>query len=223
MNRACLAEMAGTFSLIFVGTGAIVVDASTGSPGGAGVSLAFGLVVMSMVIALGGVSGAHINPAVTLGLWAAGRFPAGGVLPYLVAQLTGGVAASGLLAWLIADGGALGATVPHMGFIETFTLEATFTFLLMSVILNVDGGTPGGRTLAGIAIGGTVGLCALFGGPLTGASMNPARSLAPGLVSGQLNGVWIYLTAPVAGSLLAVAGCRRFRRNCCTPVFGESC
>ncbi|MCC6573696.1 MAG: aquaporin [Planctomycetes bacterium] len=202
--RPFLAEFVGTFALVFAGTGAIVVnDVSRGVVTHVGVSLTFGLVVMAMIYALGNVSGAQINPAVTLALAAAKKFPARSVLPYFAAQVAGALAASGLLRLLFPAHAGLGATLPAGEAWQSFVLELVMTWLLMLTIFGVAG-----QKIAGVVVGGVVALEALFGGPVSGASMNPARSLAPALVSGRLEHLWIYLAATTLGALLAapVAG-----------------
>lgn len=225
MFRKCMAEWVGTFALVFVGTGAIMAGesgfewVSRGS-----IALAFGGVVAAMVMAVGRISGAHLNPAVTIGLWRAHRFQAAWVVPYVISQVCGAVTASHFLWWLVDGRGSLGATIPAIGEGGAFALEVALTFLLTSVILRVTSGNRTGLLIPAIAIGGTIGLAALFAGPLTGASMNPARSLAPALAAGNLYGIWIYLTAPILGSVLAVTACRSARPSgCCVPAeAGES-
>lgn len=215
--RRCAAEAIGTFALVFAGTGAIVVDqASGGSLSHPGVALTFGLVVMVMIYAVGDVSGAHLNPAVTLGFWAARRLPGRDVLPYAASQCAGALVGSGLLALLFRDPGGLGATAPAGAVSQAFAFEVILTFFLMFVILGVATGAQEKGVMAGVAVGATVGLAALFGGPICGASMNPARSLAPAVVSGELGHLWLYLAAPPLGALLAVLGCRCVREpGCC--------
>jgi aquaporin Z len=217
--RRLAAEFVGTFALVFAGCGAIVADGlSGGAVGPVGIGLTFGLVVMAMIYAVGDVSGAHLNPAVTVGFWASGRFPGRRVVPYAAAQCAGAFAASGLLAWVAGGAAGLGPTLPRVPVLQAFVLELLLTFVLMFVILTVATGAKEVGALAGIAVGAVIALEALFAGPLTGASMNPARSLAPAVVGGTLSGLWIYLTAPVAGALLGVAGCRGVRgADCCTP------
>ncbi len=201
----CLAEGVGTFVLVFCGTGAIVVDGlSGGQLGHVGVALTFGLVVTAMVYTFGEVSGAHINPAVTIAFWAAGRFAARRILPYVGAQVLGAISASLLLRWLFPDAQGLGATVYAGPVAQALVLEAILTFVLMLVIIHVATGSREVGTLAGIAIGATVALEALFAGQITGASMNPARSLGPALVGGEMAGLWLYVVGPVAGGLLGV-------------------
>jgi aquaporin Z len=201
-----LAEAIGTFALVFAGTGPVVIDEVTGGKvTHVGIALTFGLVVMAMIYAVGDVSGAHLNPAVTLGFWFARRLPAKSVLPYIASQLMGALAASALLAALFA-GSSLGATHPYGPWWHSFVLEVVLTFMLMFVILSVASGPKERGLLAGVAIGGVIAFEALFAGPISGASMNPARTLAPALVSGNLADVWIYLTAPVLGAALGALG-----------------
>lgn len=203
--RTYLAEGVGTFSLVFAGTGAVIVNDLTGGViTHVGIALTFGLVVMAVIYAIGDVSGAHINPAVTFGFWAARRFPGSQVLPYVLSQFVGAVLASGLLRLLFPSHQGLGATLPVGSAFQSFVLEIVLTFLLMFVILCVAIGAKEKGLMAGTAIGGTVALEALFAGPISGASMNPARSLAPALVAGELTHQWIYLTAPLLGVVIAV-------------------
>lgn len=170
----------------------------------AGVAAVWGLTVMAVIYAVGDVSGAHINPAVTLGFWIARRFPGGRVIPYIASQCTGAIAASLALALLFPENRSLGATLPAGPQMQSFALEILLTFFLMFVILSVAAGSKEKGTMAGIAIGAVVGLEAMFAGPVSGASMNPARSLAPALVSFHFSDLWIYLTAPFLGAALAV-------------------
>ena len=205
--RTLLAEALGTYALVTGGTGAIVVDGLTHQLGHGGVAAAFGLVVVVIIYTFGEVSGAHCNPAVTFGFWLAGRFAGRRVLPYVAAQLLGALAASATVRLLVpgAAGSGLGGTYPTLPTGPTWGLELLLTAGLMLVILQVSAGAREKGITAGLAVGALVGLEALVAGPLTGASMNPARSLGPALVSGQLGGLWIYLTAPLAGAALAVA------------------
>ena len=205
MRQKALAEFFGTFALVFAGTGAIVVnDVHGGAVSHVGVALTFGLVVLSMIYAVGDISGAHLNPAVTLGFAAAGRFKAGAVAPYLLAQGLGALAASGTLRALFPAHATLGATLPTGSVGQSFAFELLLTLMLMVVILRVSTGAKEKGITAGIAVGSVIALEALFAGPVCGASMNPARSLAPALMSGHVEHLWVYLIAPTLGALLAV-------------------
>jgi aquaporin Z len=207
--RRALAEAIGTFALVFVGTGAIVVnDVTGGAVSHVGIALSFGLVVMTMIYAVGDVSGAHFNPAVTLGFFTARRMPASDVVLYVASQCTGALLASLLLRVLFPDAPGLGGTTPAGSAGQSFVLEGVLTFFLMFVILGVATGAKEKGMMAGVAVGGAVALGALFGGPISGASMNPARSLGPAVVSGELGAIWIYLLAPTLGAGLAVLGFR---------------
>ncbi|MGB1581423.1 MAG: MIP/aquaporin family protein [Nevskiales bacterium] len=224
LTRPLMAEMIGTFALVFAGCGAIVVnDLSGGVIGHGGIAACFGLVVMAMIYAVGDTSGAHFNPAVTLAFWLSGRLPFGTVIPYIVAQCLGAILASA--AWLLIAPAHpnLGATQAGMGLWAVFLLEVIISFFLMFVILNVATGAKEKGLMAGVAIGATVALCALFAGPLTGASMNPARSLGPALVSGEMAQLWLYLMAPIVGTALAVPACRLACDSaCCEPLETET-
>ncbi len=209
LTNKLVAEAIGTFALVFAGCGAIVVnDVRDGAVTHVGIALTFGLVVMTMIYAVGDVSGAHLNPAVTIGFWAARRLDSASVIPYIVAQLVGAFLASGSLRLLFPRHETLGSTVPFGSWHQSFFLEVVLTALLMFVILCVSSGAKEKGIMAGAAVGAVIGLEALFAGPISGASMNPARSLAPAVVSADLQYVWLYLTAPVIGALLAVFGCR---------------
>jgi aquaporin Z len=216
-GRKYVAEFIGTFALVFAGTGAIITnDMTGGTVTSLGVGLTFGLIILTMIYAVGDVSGAHFNPAVTLGFFAARRFEAKMILPYVLSQLAGALAASLLLRGLFPQHPTLGGTVPAGSALQSLILEIILAALLMFVILNVSTGAKERGITAGIAVGSVIALAALFAGPISGASMNPARSLAPALVSQHLANLWIYLVAPVAGALLAVVGCRRVRKDCCS-------
>ncbi len=217
--RALAAEVLGTFALVFAGTGAIVVnDASGGAVSHVGVALTFGLVVLAMIYAVGDVSGAHLNPAVTLGFLAAGRFERRLVVPYLAAQCVGALLAS-LAMWLLFPSHpTLGATTPSGPAVQSFVMEGILTFLLMFVILSVATGAKEKGVMAGVAVGAVIALEALFAGPVSGASMNPARSLAPALVSGRIDHLWLYLAAPVLGGWIGVLAHECVRAPAGVPV-----
>jgi MIP family channel proteins len=215
--RRLAAEALGTFALVFAGTGAIVVnDASGGAVSHVGVALTFGLVVLAMIYALGDVSGAHLNPAVTLGFLVARRFEGRLLAPYVASQCAGALLASLCLRLLFPASATLGATLPAGEALQSFALEAVLTFLLMFVILSVSTGSKEKGALAGVAVGAVIALEALFAGPVSGASMNPARSLAPALVALRLEHLWVYLTAPLLGACAAVLACRCVQApGCC--------
>jgi aquaporin Z len=199
------AEALGTLMLVFAGTGAVIVnDLYGGVVSHAGVAAVWGLSVMTVIYAVGDGSGAHINPAVTIGFWLARRFPKEKVPPYIASQCLGAVAASFALKALFPESEGLGGTTPSGPAMQSFALEAILTFYLMFVILCVASGSKEKGIMAGCAIGAVVGLEALFAGPVSGASMNPARSLGPAVASMRLEDLWIYLTAPFAGASLAV-------------------
>lgn len=215
--KKCAAEALGTFALVFAGTGAIVInETSGGAITHAGIALTFGLVVLAMIYTVGDVSGAHLNPAVTLGFWTARRLPGREVAPYIASQLIGALIASGLLRLLFPQSKYLGATQPAGSELQSFILEIVLTFLLMLTILNVSTGAKEKGITAGIAVGAVIGLEAMFAGPICGASMNPARSLAPALVSAHLEHLWLYLIAPPLGAAAAMFACRFIREpGCC--------
>jgi aquaporin NIP len=199
------AEVIGTFALVFCGTGAIVINEETaGVISHAGVAFTFGLIVTVMIYALGPISGAHLNPAVTIGFTVAKRFPPKEILPYIFSQAVGALLASLLLRFLFVNNERLGATLPSGTALQSFVLETVLTFLLMLVIMQVATGSKEQGMFAGLAIGSTVLLEAMFAGPICGASMNPIRSFSPAIVSGHLDHLWIYLTAPVLGATLAI-------------------
>jgi aquaporin Z len=215
--RKLAAEGFGTFALVFAGTGAIVInDVSGGTVSHVGIGLTFGLVVLAMVYALGDVSGCHLNPAVTLGFFAARRFEGVWVIPYIVSQCLGAILASLTLRLMFPSHATLGATLPAGSDLQSFVLEAILTLILMFVILSVSTGSKEKGILAGVAVGSVIALEALFAGPISGASMNPARSLAPALVSFRLDSLWVYLTAPVLGACASVVTCRCVQQpGCC--------
>ncbi|NEO19129.1 MIP/aquaporin family protein [Moorena sp. SIO4A5] len=209
--REAVTEGMATFILVFVGTGAVMVNHITrGALTHLGVSFVFGAVVAALIYATGHISDAHINPAVTLAFWASGFFPARKVLPYILAQCIGAIAASTLLLLTLGYVADLGATLPLQGnWFQSLVLEVVLTFILMFVILGsgLDRRAPIG--FAGLAIGLTVALEAACFGPITGASMNPARSLGPALVAGIWQHQWIYWVAPIVGAQLAVIAYRQ--------------
>lgn len=216
LMKSLFAEFLGTAALVFAGTGAIVInDVSGGVIGHAGIAITFGLIVLAMIYTFGDISGAHLNPAVTLAFCVAGRFDTARVLPYVVAQITGAIAASLILRVLFPAHPTLGATLPAGTLSQSFILEIILTFILMLVILSVSTGAKEKGITAGIAIGAVVALEAMFAGPICGASMNPARSLAPAIVSGNKIALWLYLTAPVLGALLAIPACIGVRESGC--------
>jgi aquaporin NIP len=214
--KQLIAEFLGTFALVFAGTGAIVIDnVSGGSVTHVGVALTFGLIVLAMIYTLGDISGAHINPAVTIGFWAARRFDARNNLLYVGSQCAGALVASVTLRLLFPTDILLGATIPAGSPIQSFILELILTALLMFVILGVSTGAREKGITAGIAIGSVIALEAMFAGPICGASMNPARSLGPAIVSLHLQSLWIYLLAPTIGALVGVLACRCVRETGC--------
>ena len=217
LRRALTAEAIGTFALVFAGTLAIIVDdTSGGAVSHVGVALVFGLVVLAMIQAFGDVSGAHFNPAVSLAFVFAGRFPARRLVPYWTAQFVAAVAASACARLLFPLHPTLGATLTSDPWSQAFALEVVFSFFLMLVILSVSSGSRERGLLAGIAIGSTVAFGALCAGPISGASMNPARSFGPAIASGRLENLWLYFAAPALGMLLSVPACRLTQAaGCC--------
>ncbi len=200
-----VAELIGTYAMVFCGTGAIIInEISNGTITHLGIAITFGLIVMAMIYALGEISGAHLNPAVTIAFAVDKKFSWKEVFPYTLFQFLGATLATLSLHFLFPTNINLGATVPFGSDIQSFILELILTFFLMLVILNVSTGAKEKGIVAGIAVGSVVGLEALFAGPICGASMNPFRSLAPAIISGNLQSIWIYLTAPVLGAILAV-------------------
>lgn len=211
-----LSEFIGTFSMIFCGCGAMVINDYTGGvithPG---VAITWGLIVMSMIYAFGDISGAHFNPAVTLSFAVAKKFSWKEVPMYMTSQFFGAITASIILLFLFPKSD-LGATIPIIEPLKVFVIELLLSFFLMVVIINVSTGSKEIGPIAGFAIGGVILLEAMFAGPLTKASMNPVRSLAPALVSGNFSHIWVYLTAPFLGMLLAVFSCKLVKdENCC--------
>ena len=212
------AELLGTYILVFVGTGAIMINEITGGAvSHLGVGLSFGLVVMSMIYTIGDISGAHINPAVTLAFSVAKRFPKNQILPYISFQLVGAILASASLYFMFPEANTMGETLPLKGnWLQSFMLELVLTFILMFVVLNVSTGAKEKGVTAALAIGGVVAFEATFAGPISGASMNPARSIAPALFSGDLTHLWLYVVATTLGAVLAVYSCRLVQnKGCC--------
>ena len=199
------AEAIGTYMMVFCGTGAIIINQEmNGVITHPGIAATFGLIVAAVIYALGDVSGAHINPAVTIAFALRKVFPVKEIIPYVFSQSIGAVLASLSLHLLFPLNEQLGGTFPAGSIMQAFVLEILLTFFLMFVILRVSHGSREQGIMAGMAIGAVVLLEALFAGPITGASMNPARSIGPALVSGELQFLWIYIAAPIAGSSLAV-------------------
>jgi aquaporin NIP len=198
--RALVAEAIGTFALVFAGAGAVMVDAKTHALGHVGVALTFGLVIMAMIYAVGHVSGAHFNGAVTFAFALTRHFPWSRAAAYWIAQGVGALAAAALLRASLGNVAHVGATLPAGSEGQSFLWEAVLSFFLMFVIMAVATDTRAVGEAAAIAIGGTIGLDAMFGGPISGASMNPLRSLGPAVISGDLHSLWLYLTAPVLGT-----------------------
>ncbi|HET8892967.1 MAG TPA: aquaporin [Gaiellaceae bacterium] len=211
--RAFAAELVGTFALVFAGCGAVMVDARTHALGHVGVALTFGLVIMAMIYAVGHVSGAHFNAAVTLAFALSRHFPWKRALGYWVAQFLGALAAAALLRGSLGDIAHVGATLPSGSQGQSFLWEFVMSFFLMFVVMAVATDTRAVGEAAAIAIGGTIGLDAMFGGPISGASMNPMRSLAPALVSGELHALWLYIAAPVLGTSLGALTYRFVRAD----------
>ncbi len=213
-----LAELIGTFALVFVGCSAIVVsDIHPAAVNSMGIAAVFGLVVMSMIYAVGNVSGAHFNPAVSIAFTVAGRLPKEKLISYIMAQCLGAIFAASIILLLFPHHETLGSTLPNADIWRVFLLEVILTFFLMFVILNVATGYKEKGIMAGVAVGGIVGLEALFAGPITGASMNPARSLGPALLSQQWATLWLYIFAPIIGALLATPTCRWVQGDDCCP------
>lgn len=222
--KSYLAELIGTFALVFAGTGAVIInDVSGGAITHVGVALTFGLIVLAMIYTVGDVSGAHLNPAVSFGFWFARRFPSRKLLPYIAFQILGALLASASLKILFPQHQTLGATLPSGSSLQSFVLEIILSFFLMFVIINVSVGAKEKGLMAGVAVGAMVGLEALFAGQISGASMNPARSIAPALVSGRVSELWIYIFAPLVGAFLGILGCRCIQAKDCCAKLQEQC
>lgn len=200
--RALTAEAIGAFALVFAGAGAVMIDEKTERLGQVGIALTFGLVIMAMIYAVGHISGAHFNPAVTFAFALTRHFPWSRTLAYWTAQLGGALAAALVLRASLGDVAHVGATLPAGSDGQSFLWETILTFFLMFVVMAVATDSRAVGEAAAIAIGGTIALDALFGGPISGASMNPARSLGPALASGTFGSLWVYLVAPPLGAAL---------------------
>ena len=201
--KKVLAEYIGTFALVFAGTGSVIIDQqANGIITHVGIAITFGLVLMSMIYTFGGVSGAHFNPAVSIAFSAGGKLPVAELPGYIVAQILGAISASLILKFLFPANELLGATIPSGPAMQSFVLEMIITFLFMLVIIDVALGEQ--KIFAGIAIGGALAFLILFEGPISGGSLNPARSIGPAIASGHFEHLWIYLTAPVIGALGAI-------------------
>lgn len=212
------AEFLGTFIMIFCGCGAMAINDITGAVTHPGIAITWGLVVMTMIYAFGEISGAHFNPAVTIAFAYAKKFQWKEVPKYIIAQFLGALAAAFILLFLFPESEFLGATSPAEGFeaYKAFVLELLLTFFLMVVIINVSTGSKEIGTMAAVAVGAVILLEAMFAGPMTKASMNPIRSLAPAIASGHFQHLWLYLTAPFIGAFLAVVSCKFIKDdNCC--------
>ena len=211
------AELLGTYILVFVGAGAVVIDSVTG--GGVshlGIGLTFGLVVMAMIYAIGDVSGAHINPAVTIAFAVAKRLPKNEIFPYVSFQILGAILASATLYFMFPGAETMGQTLPlNDNWLQSFVLELILTFILMFVVLNVSTGAKEKGITAALAIGGVVAFEATFAGPICGASMNPARSIGPAIFSGDLTHLWLYVVATTLGAILAVYSCKLIHDKDC--------
>ena len=215
--KKLIAEFSGTFLLVFAGTGAIIINQTTdGMIGNAGIALAFGLAVLIVIEIFGDVSGAHVNPAVTIGFAFANRFSWREVLPYIASQITGAILASFVLKLLFPASQFLGATIPAGSQLQSLILEFLMSAILMFIILSVSSGAKEKGINAAATIGMVVALEAFLGGPVSGASMNPARSIGPALVSENISSLWIYIIAPIIGALCAVPICRATHdATCC--------
>lgn len=210
MQKKLIAELIGTFILVFAGTGAIIINDIANAIGHVGIALTFGFVIVALIYSFAHVSGAHFNPAVTIAFWSMGEFERKNVIPYISAQILGGVFASLALYLLlrenfalVSDVSYLGATLPSGSVSQSFGFEFILTFILMIVICSSAVHGKATKDFAGLAIGLTVGLESMFAGPITGASMNPARSIAPALVSGNIENLWLYIVATIFGAVCA--------------------
>ncbi|MGG3467259.1 aquaporin [Neobacillus pocheonensis] len=203
MKKKLISEFLGTYFLIFAGTGAIVINEITKSLTHVGIALTFGLVVMALIFTFGHLSGAHFNPAVTIGFLIHGDINKKEAFYYIVIQVIAGIAASATLLFLFGNVASLGTTLPRGTWSQSFILEFILTFFLMMVIFGSAVHGKAVKSFAGIAIGATVGLEAMFAGPICGASMNPARSIGPAFVSGTTQHLWVYIVATILGAACA--------------------
>ena len=213
-----ISEFIGTFAMVFCGCGAMTINEITGgSITPVGVAITWGLIVMAMIYAFGEISGAHFNPAVTFGFAYAKKFPWKEVPKYIIIQILAAFIACLVLWILFPESESFGHTYPAEGFApyKAFILELLLTFFLMLVIINVSTGSKEIGTMAAVAVGGVILLEAMFAGPMTKASMNPARSIGPAIVSGNYQDLWLYLTAPFIGAFLAVASCKLVKDDTC--------
>ena len=212
-----ISEFIGTFSMIFCGTGAMTVNEVTGGDvTHVGIAITWGLIVMAMIYAFGETSGAHFNPAVTIAFAYAKKFAWKEVPKYIIVQVLGALTASLILGYLFPSSEYLGATIPTVDVGRAFVMELLLTFFLMVVIINVSTGSKEIGIIAGIAVGAVVLLAAIFAGPITNASMNPARSIAPAIVAGKMQHLWMYILVPILGAILAVISCKMVKEdNCC--------
>lgn len=202
------AELMGTYIMVFAGTGAIIVNDVYGSVSHLGIGLTFGLVVMAVIYSIGSISGAHINPAVSIAFWVSKRFSGKEVLPYIISQFLGAILASLTLSFMFPQHELLGATLPAGSWEQSFVMEFILTFILMFVILLMSEGSKEVGVMTGFAVGMVVAFEAIFAGPVSGASMNPARSLAPAIVSGHLTHLWLYILATTLGASASVFAVR---------------
>ena len=203
--RKYLAEIIGTFALVFCGTGAIIINQESGGAiTHVGIAATFGLIIAAMIYTIGDISGAHLNPAVTIAFWVAKVFPSKEIAPYIISQGIGAFLASFILHYLFPTNDTLGATLPAGTAMQSFILEVILTFILMFTIIHVAKGSKEQGMFAGIAIGSVVLLEAMFAGPICGASMNPIRSLSPAIVSGHTEHLWVYISAPILGAVVAI-------------------
>jgi aquaporin Z len=203
MKKKLTAEFLGTYFLVFAGTGAVVIDQITHSLTHVGIALTFGLVVTALIYTFGHISGAHFNPAVTIGFFLLGDTTKRDAISYVIVQLLGAILASMTLLLLFGNVARLGATLPRGTEIQSFGVEFILTFFLMMIILGSAVHGKAIQSFAGLAIGATVGLEAMFGGPISGASMNPARSIGPAIMSGHMEHLWIYIVATILGAIAA--------------------